>query len=306
MRYCDLAGAFETYKNGGNVTEYLRSTLDEPGNTDLVVEIAYDLQSGSYVDYFEKHLPEINRYIDEISGILAPLVGSAETVLDVGTGECTTFSGVAARCFPGVRQLLACDISWSRLYVGRQFLGRHLVPNLAQRTELFVSTLFALPLADKSVDVIWTSHALEPNGGREKEALTELFRVAKHGLCLFEPCYESNSPEGKARMERLGYIRNLASTISELGGKLEDCIPIKSTVNPLNPTHAFIVTVPASSVNHSDDIWACPATRYPLTRDAGYFYCYNSGLAYPILRGIPILRSDGAILATALRRPSFE
>ena len=70
MRYCDLSGAFDVYAQGGNVTKYLRDTLGEEQNNDSIIEIAYDLQSGSYVENFERNRSIVTRYIDEISDIL--------------------------------------------------------------------------------------------------------------------------------------------------------------------------------------------------------------------------------------------
>ncbi len=291
MRYCDLSGALTTYQSGGNVSEYLRHRFGESTNTESIIEIAYDLQAGSYVQHYHDHEPQLRRYIEEISGIITHYARFARTILDVGTGECTTLKGVSV-CFPDTSRVLACDLSWSRLYVGRRFLDEG-----TSRVKLFAASLFTLPLQSKSIDLLWTSHALEPNGGREKEALTELFRVARK-LCLFEPYYEANSTEGKLRMDRLGYIRDIPAVISSIGGVLEDCIPIRSVINPLNPTYAFIIATPDRT--ESNDLWACPATRYPLTERSGFYYCCNSGLAYPILCDIPVLRPGAAILATAL------
>jgi ubiquinone/menaquinone biosynthesis C-methylase UbiE len=36
-----------------------------------------------------------------------------------------------------------------------------------QQADLVVADLFHIPFADNSVDVVYTSHSLEPNGGRE-------------------------------------------------------------------------------------------------------------------------------------------
>lgn len=295
MRYPNLAGAVEVYQDGGNVTEYLRQTLGETSNTDAIIEIAYDLQAGSYVRHFQQHYAAMIAYIDEISSVLRDHIRPGDTILDVGTGECTTLVGVAERCFATTKTILACDISWSRLNVGRQFAAQNLS---GCQPDLFAASFFALPLADKSVDVIWTSHAVEPNGGREREALAELFRVARRKVCLFEPCYEANSSEGRERMDRLGYIRGLAAAAESLGASIEDCVRIESAFNPLNPTYAFVVTPPTRpSAAH---LWACPASHHALVSKAGFLYCESCGLAYPVLLDIPILRSEAAILATGL------
>lgn len=305
MRYCDLTGAFDTYARGGNVTEYLRSALAEKGNADTIIEIAYDLQAGSYVDFFEKNPGIAMPYIEEISHILKPCLSGASSVLDVGTGECTTLASVAARCFTEIKYILGCDISWSRVYTGLNFAGRQLPEDTVRKLSLFVGNIFALPLRNKSIDVVWTSHALEPNGGRERQVLREIFRVARKKICLFEPFYEENSAEGQQRMERLGYIRGLPDAIRDLGGVLDDCIRIRHPTNPLNPTYAFVITPPdteADAAAPEGEFWACPATRHELSLSDGFMFCQRSGLAYPVIRGIPVLREESAILATALRR----
>jgi ubiquinone/menaquinone biosynthesis C-methylase UbiE len=298
VKYIDLPGAIQTYKNGGNVTEYLRHSLGESANSEEIIEVAYDLQAGTYIQHFNEHRDQVNRYIGELTTILRAHVLDASTILDVGTGECTTLTGVAVGCFERADRILACDISWSRLYVGRAFATQHMPTAIRSRFHPFVASFFALPFADKSVDVTWTSHALEPNGGHERKALSELFRVTKQKLCLFEPNYEANSPEGKARMERLGYIRNLKTTAEQLGATVNDWIRIEHAINPLNPTYAFIITPPSAPA--SDYLWACPASHERLVPHNGFLFSQGAGLAYPVLLDIPVLRVEAAILASAL------
>lgn len=311
MRYCDISKARAVYAAGGNVTEYLRRALGERANTDAIIEIAYDLQAGSYVEHFEKHGEVVGPYLDEIAGVLGRVATGARRILDVGTGESTTLAGVAPRSFAGAAQILACDISWSRLHTGRAFIAASLAADLARRIQLFVGNAFRLPLRTGSIDLVWTSHALEPNGGREREVLGELFRVAKR-LCLFEPSYEENSAEGRERMDRLGYVRDLPGAIRDLGGVLEESFRIQHAVNPLNPTHAYVIAAPPrdgrgdtdeqAEATPDGEYWACPATRYPAVLEPDLLYCERSGLAYPVLRGIPVLREESGILATALGR----
>jgi uncharacterized protein YbaR (Trm112 family) len=136
--------------------------------------------------------------------------------------------------------------------------------------------------------------------------LAEIFRVAKNKVCLFEPNYEGTSIEGRQRMERLGYVRDLPGAIQELGGVLERCVRIEHAINQLNPTYGFVIAPPPftgiENDNEDCNFWACPSTGYPLSLGESFMYCESSGLAYPILSGIPVLRKEAAILATALRR----
>ena len=86
----------------------------------------------------------------------------------------------------------------------------------------------SIPLKSNSIDVIISNHALEPNGKYLSDLIKELFRVVKKKLILFEPSYELNSLKGKKRMDKLGYIKNIKSTVKNLGGSLVEIIPIKN------------------------------------------------------------------------------
>jgi SAM-dependent methyltransferase len=305
MKYVDLRSAYEVLARGGNVLEHLRASLGLAVNTSDVVEIAYDIRAGADIRYVAEHPDARAAYATELSEILARYVEPGDVVLEVGCGECTTLADAAASGLRRAGALLGCDLSWSRVFLGRGFLDDRL-PRDAPRVELFVADLLALPLRDASVDVLWTAHTVESNGGREREALAELFRITRRRLCLFEPNYEAGTPEIRARMERFGWARGLPAAIEALGGTLESCLPMAHPVNPLNPTYAFIVRppgAPPTAAPAADARWACPATRLPLAPLGDVMFCEGAGLAYPILRGIPVLRPDAAVLATALRRP---
>jgi ubiquinone/menaquinone biosynthesis C-methylase UbiE len=108
---------------------------------------------------------------------------------------------------------------------------------------LFIGDLFNIPLSDSSVDIVYTSHSLEPNGGREKEALQELYRIAGGYLVLLEPTNEFADDEGKARMKRNGYVHDLANVIKDLGYDLIEYRRFELTINPLNPTGLYIIHI---------------------------------------------------------------
>jgi hypothetical protein len=173
--------------------------------------------------------------------------------------------------------------------------------------KLFVADINEIPLRDKSINITTSSHALEPNGGTLKELLSELFRITIDKLVLFEPCFEINTEEGKQRMERLGYIKNIDGVVEELGGKLIEKITIKNTINPLNPTVCFIITpppsvkeVPSTKANSKRSMFSVPGTDIPLIKVEDYFFSNQVGLCYPTLKAIPILKSNAAILASSL------
>ncbi len=222
MKYCDLRPAIAAYREGRNVMQTLREMLGEKVNTPQIIEIAYDLQAGSYVDYVRANREFWRAYTSELATILGHHIAAGDRLLEAGTGEMTTLAGVANGCYSGVAAHYAMDLSWSRIAQGRAFARNELRPELNAVLSSFVGDLLRLPLRDCSIDVVWTSHALEPNAGREKEALAELFRIARKRVVLFEPSYEDNSEAGRARMDTLGYIRGLPEAIAELGGRLEE------------------------------------------------------------------------------------
>jgi len=171
----------------------------------------------------------------------------------------------------------------------------------------FVAEISEIPLPNKSINITTSSHALEPNGGRLKDLMIELFRVTINKLVLFEPCFEINTDEGKIRMERLGYIKNIDGIVQELGGKIIEKIVIKNISNPINPTVCFVIIPPSNSelsnthFHNSKIFYSVPGTEIPLEKVKKFYFSEKVGLCYPILNGIPILKSSTAILASSLR-----
>jgi hypothetical protein len=124
-------------------------------------------------------------------------------------------------------------------------------------------------------------------------------RVARRYVVLLEPSYDNNSAEGRARMERLGYVRGLAQAAIAEGGTIIAHQMLTHVTNPLNPTELLVVRPPERSVQPASG-WACPSTGLELQRRSDCFWSPGSMLAYPILGGIPVLREEAAILATGL------
>lgn len=297
-RYLDLPEARRVYRAGGNVTEYLKHQRGEAYNSQEIIEIAYDLQAGSYVAEAASNLAALREYAAEIGAVVSTHSAGAETFLDVGTGELTTLSFLSAHL--RAQRLLAFDISWSRLRCGLEFAAQWMPAEHRAPLRLFVADMAEIPLPADSVDVVLSHHALEPNGGREERLLQELFRVARHKLVLCEPSYEHNTDEGRARMDRLGYVRDLAGVATKLGGRVIDVVPIRRTTNPLNPTHAFVLEPPLSNASAAVDSYSDPGAETLLKRLPDCFFSPSRGLAYPVLQGIPLLTAERGFLASAL------
>lgn len=299
MNYLDIVEAREIYKQGKNVTQYLRNKFNLKENTSEIIEIAYELQAGSYIESVIAHRQKAEDYAHELSGILKQHLNRGDSLLDVGTGELTTLSLVLNSIDIELSKVHAFDISWSRLTKGVQFyLDNNKKTDVT--VEAFVADIKEIPLHAKCIDVVTSSHALEPNGRNLAILLRELFRITKRKLVLFEPSYELNSAEGKERMDSLGYIKNVSGEVEKLGGKVTDIIPIQTASNPLNPTACYVIEPPASSSVYLDKpVYCVPGTDFELEKDGLFLLSKDTGLVFPVLEDIPVLRSSCAILATA-------
>lgn len=293
----------QLYKSGGNITEFLREEFDESSNSSEIIEIAYDLQAGTYLEEYTKTSKgkELrDSYAEEIYSHLSPHLTPKCSLMDVGTGELLTLTLIAKNLDIQI-EIFAFDISWSRLYKGRKFWNQN-ITNQNLNLSTFVADMKKIPFSSKSIDITTSMHALEPNGKNLESLLKELFRVTRSKCVLFEPSYKHNSDEGKKRMDRLGYIKDIEETVENLGGTIIDVIPIKKILNPLNPTACFVIEPPRRDIPkmHNGDRLSVPGTDFPLTLDGEFLTSADTGYVFPILKEIPILKDDAAILATSL------
>jgi ubiquinone/menaquinone biosynthesis C-methylase UbiE len=302
LKYFDLTGARAAYQAGQNITELLRKQKGLIHNTPEIIEAAYDLQAGAYIAKARMNIQAAMAYAAELASLLNPHITEENTLLDIGAGELTTISYTLQQLTAKPKTVLAFDISWSRIYLGRSFANEVLSKRDRLRLLLFVADINEIPLRDKSVDIVTSSHALEPNGNTLPSLLSELFRITRNKLFLFEPCYEMNTEEGKARMDKLGYIKNIDGIITQLGGTLIDKIKIENVSNPLNPTFCFVIEPPKSlkpTLTLNPPTFSVPGTNLSMFQADGFYVSKETGFCFPILKNIPILKSNNAILASA-------
>ena len=97
-------------------------------------------------------------------------------------------------------------------------------------------------LIDNSFDIVFTHHAIEPNGGKEKQILSELYRVANKYLILVEPAYDLvDNDKIRRRMEEHGYIKNLYGSAKELGLNVITWQLYGNCISELNPPGLMII-----------------------------------------------------------------
>lgn len=283
------------YQNGGNILQWIRDNKNSHFHDEQDIRISYDLQSGNYIKKFLINREFKEQYGKKLASTIASL-GKFNTILEAGTGEGIMLHLLRKYLGSPYPKLMGFDISWSRLKYARYLFERF----AQQDISLFSANLFNIPLEDNSVDIVFTSHAIEPNGGKEAEALKELYRVASKYLVLLEPSFDFANEEGKKRMLKHGFITGLHQAAVALGYKINTYQPFGLSVNDLNPTGLLIIEKQATS-NSPSTSYRCPITFEPLSMtNEPFLSSVDSGFAYPILQGIPCLCEDNAVLATHL------
>ena len=293
-----IVGMRAAYARGDNAMAWVRANSARADNTLVATLIAYDLQAGSYVANAQANPNYIDKWCSQLADLLQPYVEAEDRVLEVGVGEATTLTGVmkALNC-SGINPF-GLDVSWSRINVAQKWAEKNAV-----EARLFVGDLFRIPLADNSIDVIYTSHSLEPNGGQEQAAIKELLRVARKAVVLIEPLYELAHEKAQTRMAEHGYVRGLKSTSEQLGAKVVEYGLLDICSNSLNPSGVVVMVKPdpaPKSEFNSGGGWQCPLTGTPLIAEDDLFYAERVGIAYPVLRGIPLLRAEHGVVASKI------
>ena len=283
----------EKYLQGENISKLL--TDDKGMNTESSIEVAYELQAGSYSQMALENLEFFDSYTKELADVILnnTKLDAGCWMLDAGTGEMTSLSGML-RFLPNNIKVKSFDIGLSRILAANSFIKNKI--KIEQRIDGLVAEMSSIPFPDKCFDLVITVHALEPNHGREDVLLKELLRVCGKTAIFFEPSYENNTDEGRARMDSLGYVRELKKHIESSGGELVDKVRVNTVSNPLNPTYAYIVSPQVKKSNIIEVDYICPISNCVLKEYNGYFWSEVGMYAYPVIEGVPILKKKSAII----------
>lgn len=299
---------YDAYKKGLNINRYIQENKNLISKSAIssseAISLSYDLQAGSYTRSFYKNYERSSNYIDYITNhlnklnVLNNLKNNSNeiSICDFGTGEATSFSLIIKSLYKKGINLLpfGMDISLSRLTIAKHLLSIE-CQNI--NSEFFLGDLKSIPLADNSLDISFTMHAIEPNGGKEKIILDELIRVTKNYLVLAEPIYETADKAQAKRMREFKYIKNLKTELykNNLVEVIhESLIPIEFIANPINRTSLIIAKkkISKSFVNKKiKSFYNCPIEKINLTRKDG-FWISKAGSCYPEINSIPILLSS--------------
>jgi SAM-dependent methyltransferase len=284
----------ELYQQGLNISSLLRGKKGLKYNSEMIIEISYDLQAGSYIASLEDDdtAAKNEDYTAQLADILQALCDPT-SILEAGVGEATTLSGVLKHMEASNLSSYGFDLSWSRVAAAREWLKKQNLSNIT----LCTGSLLNIPFADNSIDIVYTSHSIEPNGGKEKPILKELYRITKRFLVLLEPGYELADLQSRKRMEAHGYCKNLKGISDRLGFKIIEHKLFPLNFNPVNPTALTIIEKNNQSA-HPTHVLACPKYKTPLEPIGEALYSPAALSVYPIIGGIPCLRIGNGIIAS--------
>jgi len=291
----------ELYEKGENISTYLRKERDNDINTAEMIELSYDLQTGSYISGMKDVDMAKNKQI--CSTAIAQTILSLcqpESVLEAGVGEATSLSGVL-RKLGNVIDSYGFDLSWSRVAYARNWLRSEGLED----TTLCSGDLNHIPFLDNSIDVVYTLHAVESNGGNEESILKELYRVTRKYLILIEPGYEFADKSSRQRMDAFGYCKNLNNISKSLGFDVIENKLFPYTPNPNNPSAITIIRknknenlATSCESGQTKNIFACPKYKKPLKKIGDMMFSPEALVVYPIIAGIPCLRIENGIIAS--------
>lgn len=286
-----LPAVKEVYEKGENILQFIQHETGQKGNSAEAIQISYDFQTGSYVKYIKENKENVERYTDELASIINKLA-PYNSIMEAGIGEGTTMGLLLPKLKQKAKQQLGFDISWSRIKLAQAFFRQQQL-----ESTLFMADLFDIPLADNSVDIVYTSHSIEPNGGKEEALLKELYRITAKYLVLIEPIYELGSEQAKKRMEFHGYVKGLKATAEALGMKVTEYRLLDSLRQPENPSGLVLIEKQTNNLAETVQ-FICPHSGKKMQKESDCYFCPESSLAYPTISGIPSLLRSSAILAS--------
>ena len=150
------------YLKGNNITDIMRKERNIEHNTAEIIEVAYELQTGSYQEkWAQKELATFyNDFTKEIADRILNTC-TPSSIMEAGIGEATTFIKVLKHLNLDNLKAFGFDISWSRVLFAKQLIEKENLKNVS----LCTGNLYDIPFLNNSIDLVYTNHSIEPNGG---------------------------------------------------------------------------------------------------------------------------------------------
>lgn len=297
----DINKIIKEYKKGTNLIKYLNDNYSNELEKNEITQLSYDIQAGSYtfkaINNPEFEIERGKAFAKEINNL-----GSFDSILEAGVGEATSMVAMLNELSSLPKKIKGFDISLSRILYAQDFIKSR----ISSEIDLAVGDISSCPLPDDSVDLVYTIHALEPNGGNELDLMKELIRVTKKYLVLFEPNYELGSNDSKIHIDEHNYVKNLAGVAEILGHEVEENKIIFDS-NPKSNNNTGVLVIKKTQISKEEKTnnlqlseWACPISKENLEPKSNFLFSLKSMSAYPVIQDIPVLLKNKAILASHL------
>ena len=110
----NISGKFlkELYTKGENISAYLKGHLKENANSEKIIELSYDLQSGSYIQQTRQDSGFLVAYAECLQTFLKNLK-HPQTMMEAGVGEATTLSYILESFGTEASRFYDFDLCWA-------------------------------------------------------------------------------------------------------------------------------------------------------------------------------------------------
>lgn len=279
--------AKEAYAKNENIVQKLTSLGVDKSEC---IEIAYEIQAGSYTSAFNQSLFGFNRnkVLHQIIRNYTDLTDVSDTAV-FGIGEAVNWIG-----FDGaIKNFYGVELSYSRLRYARSNIAEL---NGIQKSILIKGDASETIFNPNSFDLTVTLHSIEPNGNIQgKIMLNNVINYSSKYVLLFEPDFSTAPPAMKSRMEANGYVCNIEDVISsDPSVYVVDKFLLEIQENENNLTTCWILKKNEYKDSEQDK-FVCPYSNSPLVEFAGCKYSSGSGLIYPTIDDILFINKKDAI-----------
>jgi ubiquinone/menaquinone biosynthesis C-methylase UbiE len=296
LNYEEIKKIRKLYINNKNISQYIKKKDNATNNSIDAILYSYDLQGGK--DYSLRNYSMVKNYNKKIAKKISETISNlgVKSFLEAGTGEGLILGLLNPKEIKSKPSLYGFDLTVSRLLYAQKYLKQQ-----KKKATLFSANMMNIPLGTNSVDVVCTVMSMEPNHGREKSILSELFRITRKYLILIEPTYELGSEITKKHIIQHGYVRNLPNIIKKMGYKIitHEYLGFSTP----NNENAIIVAEKNPNLPSVKNIkLLSPISHKPLIKKTNLLYCKEDGYAFPLINNIPCLVSENGILASKLMK----
>lgn len=279
--------ATKVYEQGENIVQAL---LKAGASKSDSIEIAYELQAGSYTSIFHGSDFFATRN-KAIHAIIERYCNSPE-VLNVGVfgvGEAVNWIG-----FNGIiDDFYGVELSYSRLKYADSNLSN--IKGIKSRTLIKGDASEAI-FDKNSFDLTITLHSIEPNGDEQgAKMLHNVVNSSSKYVLLFEPDYLTAPDPMKARMKANDYTCNISEELEKITTiRIVDKFNLDIQASTNNLTTCWMI----EKINKREaekEKMICPFSHDKLTDRTDMKYSKASGLAYPIINNFIFLNKSDAI-----------